>query len=268
LLKLTWEKVYALVYLGTVMPRILDAPMKKTESISITSEQAYAKFTARKAHIEINSIRNKGIKINSRYKSEQSSIGVNDNYLASVTYRKRTFPIYIIAFVVFLLLGITFSLGSGNTDPEFETDTDESDNSGDAAVEIATYVFYLLSGVSLFLYFYTRIARISFRLADEQDYDILLSSSAVQDSELMQKFIEKILMNAMNVEEEITPISLEQTVVIQQPQQAMQQPQPAIQQPQPAVQQPQPALMQQPQPAVMQQPQQAMQQPYQQPPQP
>ena len=83
-------------------------PHEETESISITSEQAYAKFTARKAHIEINSIRNKGIKINSRYKSEQSSIGVNDNYLASVTYRKRTFPIYIIAFVVFLLLGITF----------------------------------------------------------------------------------------------------------------------------------------------------------------
>ena len=41
------------------MPRVLDIPMKKTESISITDKQVHAKFTARKAHIEIKSVLNK-----------------------------------------------------------------------------------------------------------------------------------------------------------------------------------------------------------------
>jgi len=63
------------------------------------------------------------------------------------------------------------------------------------------------------LFFYTRIARISFRLADEQDYDVLLASSAVKNSELMQKFIQKMLMNSMNVEEEIQTITLEEQLM-------------------------------------------------------
>ena len=44
------------------------------------------------------------------------------------------------------------------------------------------------------------MARLSFRLADEQDYDILLESGAVSDSNLMQLFIQKVLMNALKVE--------------------------------------------------------------------
>jgi len=44
------------------------------------------------------------------------------------------------------------------------------------------------------------MARLSFRLADEQDYDILLESSAVSDSQLMQLFIQKVLMNSLKVE--------------------------------------------------------------------
>ena len=44
------------------------------------------------------------------------------------------------------------------------------------------------------------MARLSFRLADEQDYDILLESGAVNDSNLMQLFIQKVLMNALKVE--------------------------------------------------------------------
>ena len=54
------------------MPRVLDIPMKKTESISITDKQVHAKFTARKAHIEIKSVLNKGISVNSRYTSENT----------------------------------------------------------------------------------------------------------------------------------------------------------------------------------------------------
>jgi hypothetical protein len=78
-----------------------------------------------------------------------------------------------------------------------------------------TGIIMLVSGlVSITLYFYTRIARISFRLADEQDYDILLSSSAVQDSNLMQMFIQKMLMNAMKVEENIETISFEDQLQI------------------------------------------------------
>jgi len=233
------------------MPNVLNLPMKGTAAMYISSDAAHAEFSRGfSTYIKIDSKLNRGIQINSKHKSEQTSIGINDNYLASVTYTKKVFPVYMILSIVFLGIFIfTFSIDWVNSFLSF----------------LGVILSPILSIIFIILYFTEQTARISFRLADEQDYDILLSSSAVQDSELMQKFIEKILMNAMNVEEEITPISLEQTVVIQQPQQ----PQPAVmQQPQPAVmQQPQQA-MQQPQPAVMQQPQQAMQQPYQQPPQP
>ena len=179
------------------MPNILDIPMKKTAVISISSQDAHAKFTAKKAHIEIISKLNKGIQINSRYKSEQTSIGINDNYLASVTYRKRTFPIYMI-------LGILFSISG------LITLTSSSDDVG-----IIGGLIVLVTGLVLVvLYFYTKIARISFRLADEQDYDLLLSSSAVQDSNLMQAFIQKMLMNAMKVEEHIETISVEDQLQI------------------------------------------------------
>ena len=165
------------------MPNVLDIPMKKTEDITISDESAYAVFTARKARIEINSTINRGIQVNSSYKSEQVSIGINDSYLASVTYKRRSYPIYIIAGVFFLLVGLLLFLGS-------------SDDSG----TVGLVVCVVLSLISLFLFYYTRMARLSFRLADEQDYDILLASSAVNDSDLMQLFIQKILMNSLKVE--------------------------------------------------------------------
>lgn len=175
------------------MPTILDIPMKKTTTLSISSNSAHAIFRAKKAHIEIASELNKGIQINSRYKSEQTSIGINDNYLASVTYRKRTFPIYMILGTLFSTLGLVFIL--------FFTYDD--------AMLISGAILLIVGIVCVTLYFYTKIARISFRLADEQDYDILLSSSAVQDSDLMQMFIQKMLMNAMKVEENIETVSFE-----------------------------------------------------------
>ena len=82
--------------------------MKKTEDITISDESAYAVFTARKARVEINSTMNKGIQINS-YKSEQVSIGINDSYLASVTYRRRSFPIYLIVSILFFDNRFNFS---------------------------------------------------------------------------------------------------------------------------------------------------------------
>jgi hypothetical protein len=182
------------------MPNILDIPMKKTANLSISSKTAHAIFKARKAHIEITSELNKGVQINSRYKSEQTSIGINDNYLASVTYRKRTFPIYIIFGSLLTLVGFILLVSA---DPGYDQGM------------MITGIIILVSGlVSITLYFYTRIARISFRLADEQDYDILLSSSAVQDSNLMQMFIQKMLMNAMKVEENIETISFEDQLQI------------------------------------------------------
>lgn len=162
------------------MPNVLDVPMKRTENITISNESAYAVLSARRARIEINSTMNKGIVINSSHKSEQVSIGINDYYLASVTYRKRTYPIYLImSFIVgFFGIGSIF-IGGG-------------------PLEILISVF--LSMVLLIIYFYTRMARLSFRLADEQDYDILLESGAVNDSQLMQLFIQKVLMNSLKVE--------------------------------------------------------------------
>jgi len=180
------------------MPNILDIPMKKTQSLSISSTVAEIEFTARKANISIKSELNKGIQINSRFKSEQTSIGINDNYLASVTYRRRSFPIWIALGVFSFIVGLTLLLSAG---------------SEDEGLMITGIILLGFSIVFIGLFFYTRIARISFRLADEQDYDVLLASSAVKNSELMQKFIQKMLMNSMNVEEEIQTITLEEQLM-------------------------------------------------------
>ena len=180
------------------MPNILDIPMKKTQSLSISNTVAQVEFTARKANITIISELNKGIQINSRFKSEQTSIGINDNYLASVTYRRRSFPIWIVLGVFSFIVGLTLLLSAG---------------SGDDGLMITGIILLGFSIVFIGLFFYTRIARISFRLADEQDYDVLLASSAVKNSELMQKFIQKMLMNSMNVEEEIQTITLEEQLM-------------------------------------------------------
>ena len=88
-----------------------------------------------------------------------------------------------------------------------------SAGSGDDGLMITGIIVLGFSIVFIGLFFYTRIARISFRLADEQDYDVLLASSAVKNSELMQKFIQKMLMNSMNVEEEIQTITLEEQLM-------------------------------------------------------
>jgi len=180
------------------MPNVLDLPMKKTEDLTISDESAYAVFTARKARIEINSTMNRGIQVNSSYKSEQVSIGINDSYLASVTYKRRSYPIYIIASVFFMIVGLLLVAGS-------------SDDSG----IIGLIVCVVLSLISLILFYYTRMARLSFRLADEQDYDILLASSAVNDSDLMQLFIQKILMNSLKVEDFVNEIKPNQNAGVE-----------------------------------------------------
>ena len=169
------------------MPTVLGTPMTKVKKIFTSHDSAYVKFESRRAHIEVKSTMNRGIQINARYKSEQISIGINDFYLASVTYRRRTFPIYII-------LSIFFGL------------------SGMISLIIDAVNWGIISFIAMFLfigiYFYTKMARLSFRLADEQDYDILLSGGAVKDSESMQLFIQKILMNALKVEDYIDDSSL------------------------------------------------------------
>ena len=192
------EKYISHLFFKIAMPNVLDIPMKKTEDITISDESAYAVFTARKARIEVNSTMNRGIQVNSSYKSEQVSIGINDNYLASVTYKRRSHPIYIIASVFFLIVGLLLVVGS-------------SDDSG----TVGLVVCVVLSLMSLFLFYYTRMARLSFRLADEQDYDILLASSAVNDSDLMQLFIQKVLMNSLKVEGFVSDIKPNQKVGIQ-----------------------------------------------------
>ena len=181
------------------MVNILDIPMKKTEDITISDESAYAVFTARKARVEINSTMNKGIQINSSYKSEQVSIGINDSYLASVTYRRRSFPIYLIVSILFLIIGLISVAAAEGT-------------SG----VLTLLVCLAISFVSMFLFYYTRMARLSFRLADEQDYDVLLASSAVHDSQLMQLFIQKILMNSLKVEGFVSDVKPSDKVRMQQ----------------------------------------------------
>ena len=181
------------------MPNILDVPMKKTEDITISDESAYAVFTARKARVEINSTMNRGIQINSSYKSESVSIGINDSYLASVTYRRRSFPIYLIVSVLFLFIGL-ISVAAAE---------------GPSGV-LTLLICLAISFVSMFLFYYTRMARLSFRLADEQDYDVLLASSAVHDSHLMQLFIQKILMNSLKVEGFVSDVKPSDKVKMQQ----------------------------------------------------
>ena len=162
------------------MPNILDRPMKKTENITISKESAFAVFTAWRARIEVNSTINKGIQINSYYKSEQVSIGINDYYLASVSYRKRAFPIWLVLHFIFAFIGAISIFYTNN-------------------IELLIFCV-VISLIFLFIYYYTKMARLSFRLADEQDYDILLESGEVNDSNLMQLFIQKVLMNALKVE--------------------------------------------------------------------
>ena len=180
------------------MPNILDIPMKKAEKITVSATTAYAKFTGKKAHIEIKSTLNRGIQINSRLKSEQVSIGINDYYLASTTFRRRSFPIYIILSVFLGLFGLFlgwFSLSEAEDE-----------------MMVVSLLLLFVSLICIGLYFYTRIARLSFRLSDDQDYDILLASSAVTDSQGMQVFIEKLLMNALKVEDETIYSTGQQTV--------------------------------------------------------
>ena len=118
--------------------------------------------------------------------------------IPSVTYRRRSFPNWIVLGVLSFIVGLTLLLSAG---------------SGDDGLMITGIILVGFSIVFIGLFFYTRIARISFRLSDEQDYDILLASSAVKNSELMEKFIQKMLMNSMNVEEEIQSIKLEEQLM-------------------------------------------------------
>jgi hypothetical protein len=161
------------------MPNVLDIPMKKIVQLTVNERECIGEFKAKKANILIKSTARTGITIKSRFKSESMLIGINDNYLASVLYRRRSFPIWIVLSVFSGLFGcLTFS---GEEDLLF--------------IGLAGWFFCL---IFIVLFFTSRTARISFRLADEQDYQILFTSSAVQDTDLMSQFIDRILMNSMN----------------------------------------------------------------------
>lgn len=176
------------------MPNVTEAPMTNSDSMTISEETAYAKFSAPSGHVEVISTINRGIQIRSKYKSEEMTIGINDNYLASVTYRSKTFPIYIALGILFGAVSFYFYLLAVM-----------NPYSNEVAM-LAGFVFTIFSIISIGSYFSSKRARLSFRLADEQDYDILLTSKAIQDSDLMQLFIQKILMNSLNVEGFVTDL--------------------------------------------------------------
>tara|TARA_X000000368_G_C22819856_1_gene618524 strand:+ start:97 stop:657 length:561 start_codon:yes stop_codon:yes gene_type:complete len=175
------------------MPNVTEVPMNRSESMTISEETAYAKFSGPSGHIEVISTINRGIQIRSKYKSEEMTIGINDHYLASVTYRSKTFPIYIALAILFGAVSFYFYLLA----------IMESDNE---VAMLAGFIFTIFSIICIGSYFSSKRARLSFRLADEQDYDILLTSKAIQDSDLMQLFIQKILMNSLNVEGFVTDL--------------------------------------------------------------
>ncbi|MBK30264.1 MAG: hypothetical protein CMB49_06110, partial [Euryarchaeota archaeon] len=165
------------------MPKLLDIPMKKMVHLENRDGYVKATFNARRSHIDIESVLGRGIIIQARKGSETTSIGINDNYLASVTYVRRSFPIWIISFLFFFISGIMIAAGGPN----------------DVGYVIGS-MSIIFSLISLVMFFISMIGKISFCLADEQDYEILISSSAVQNPEIMEMFIARILMNSMGNE--------------------------------------------------------------------
>ena len=87
------------------MPNILDLPMKKVTQLVVNDRECIGEFTAKRAKITVKSTAKSGITIQSKYKSESMLVGINDNYLASVLYRRRTFPIWIVLSVFSALIG-------------------------------------------------------------------------------------------------------------------------------------------------------------------
>lgn len=161
------------------MPNILDLPMKKVTQLVVNEKECIGEFKAKGAEITVKSTAKSGITIQSKYKSESMLVGINDNYLASVLYRRRTFPIWIVLSVFSALIGLLAF-----------TDDD--------TLVMTGAVGWFFCFLFMILFFTSRTARIIFRLADEQDYQILFTSGAVQNTKLMSQFINRILMNSMN----------------------------------------------------------------------
>ena len=92
------------------MPNVTEAPMTTSDNMTISEETAYAKFSAPSGYVEVISTINRGIQIRSKYKSEEMTIGINDHYLASVTYRSKTFPIFIALGILFGAVSFYFYL--------------------------------------------------------------------------------------------------------------------------------------------------------------
>lgn len=167
------------------MPNVQDLPMTRVREMYVNEEECYAEFVGKSGQISIKSTARKGIVIRSKLDSQSMVVGINDNFLASVIYRRRTYPIYIILSVISAFVGIVYSMF-------------------DDSVGMFVFLFYFAAILLAFAYFLTRAARIAFRLTDEQDYQILLRSGAVRDNELMADFIERILMNSMNHFDEVS----------------------------------------------------------------
>lgn len=158
------------------MPNVLPIPMTRTSKIEYSENGCIGDFRVKGGGIIIESRPKGGVTIKSEYKSESVFVGINQSYLVSVQYRHRTFPIWLALSIIFGVIGGFFV----------------------AISEIVAGLFCLFVGLLfLALFFETKRAKLSFFLADEQDYHILLASKAIKDPKVMSEFVRCILLNSL-----------------------------------------------------------------------
>jgi hypothetical protein len=159
------------------MPNVLPIPMTRASRIEYSENGCIGDFRVKGGGIIIESRPKAGVTIKSEYKSESVFVGINQSYLVSVQYRHRTFPIWLALSVIFGVFGLLF-----------------------VAIGELLFVglFCLFVGLLfLALFFETKRAKLSFFLADEQDYHILLASKAIKDPKAMSEFVHCILLNSL-----------------------------------------------------------------------
>ena len=158
------------------MANVLPIPMTRTSRIEYSENGCIGDFRVKGGGIIIESRPKAGVTIKSEYKSESVFVGINQSYLVSVQYRHRTFPIWLALSIIFGVFGGLFV----------------------AISEIVACLFCLFVGLLfLALFFETKRAKLSFFLADEQDYHILLASKAIKDPKVMSEFVRYILLNSL-----------------------------------------------------------------------
>jgi len=157
------------------MPNVLPMPMTRTKKIEYSENGCIGDFRVKGGGIIIESRPKAGVTIKSEYKSESVFVGINQSYLVSVQYRHRTFPIWLALSIIFGVFGGLFV----------------------AISEFVAGLFCLFGLLFLALFFETKRAKLSFFLADEQDYHILLASKAIKDPKVMSEFVHCILLNSL-----------------------------------------------------------------------